>query len=169
MAWSGFGGNERIAQVLARTGQRISKRTVGRILKENVPKNPVPELDGETKPRRVSGKYPNHTVLIDTTDIPGVFRLITFKLVVVLDVFSRMPLSWRMFPKERMAVQVTAVVEEVAKGPGAKLHNVRVSGTALNLSRRFFKTRWTLSAFSPDSARSESRARLRSSKDCGVA
>ena len=45
MAWSGFGGNERIAQVLARAGHRISKRTVGRILKEQVTNNPVPELE----------------------------------------------------------------------------------------------------------------------------
>ena len=121
MAWSGFGGNKRIAQVLARAGHRISKRTVGRILKEKAPRNPVPELlQKETKPRLVSGKYPNHTVLINITDIPGFFRLITFKLVVVLDVFSRMPLSWRVFPKEPTAVQVAAVVEDVARGPGAK-------------------------------------------------
>ena len=84
-------------------------------------KEPSPELlQKETKPRLVSGKYPNHSVLIDITDIPGFFRLITFKLVVVLDVFSRMPLSWRVFPKEPTAVQVAAVVEDVARGPGAK-------------------------------------------------
>ncbi len=121
MAWSGFGGNERIAQVLARAGHRISKRSVGRILKEKLPKNPVPTLlEEETKQRCVTGKYPNHTVLIDITDIPGFFRLVTFKLVVVLDVFSRMPLAWRVFPKEPAAVQVAALVEDVARGPGAK-------------------------------------------------
>ena len=51
MAWSGFGGNEPIAQLLARAGHRISKRSVGRILKEKVPNKPVPQVLEERKSR----------------------------------------------------------------------------------------------------------------------
>jgi len=126
MASSGFGGNARVAQVLARAGHRLSKRSVSRILKEKPPRTPVTEQT--TKPRRVTGKYPNHTVLVDITEIKSFLRLVTFRLVVVLDVFSRMPLAWRVFAFEPTAVHVAAVVEEVAEGPGLK-HLITDQGT----------------------------------------
>jgi len=126
MSSSGFGGNARVAQVLARAGHRLSKRSVGRILKEKPPRAPVDERT--TKPRRVTGKYPNHTVLVDITEIKSFLRLVTFRLVVVLDVFSRMPLAWRVFAFEPTAVHVAAGVEEVAEGPGVK-HLITDQGT----------------------------------------
>ena len=92
-------------------------------------RSPVADLiEQEKKPRRVSGKYPNHTVLIDITDTPGFLRLVTFKLVVVLDIFLRMPLAWRVFSSNPTAIQVTALVEQLAKGADAK-HRISDQGT----------------------------------------
>ncbi len=42
MRSAGFGGCEKIAQTLARVGWKLSKRSVGRMLKEKPPKTSIP-------------------------------------------------------------------------------------------------------------------------------
>jgi transposase InsO family protein len=91
--WSlvGFGGNDLIARTLARAGWKLSARTVGRIRKERrSPEAPEPVAGAG---RVLRAKYPNRIWMADVTEFPGLFRLFTFKLAVVFDVFSRMPLA----------------------------------------------------------------------------
>ncbi len=45
-------------------------------------------------------KRPNHVWMVDLTDVKGLFGIVTFKVAVVFDAFSRMPLSVRVFSKE---------------------------------------------------------------------
>jgi hypothetical protein len=51
-------------------------------------------------PRAVRAKRPNHVWMVDLTDVKGLFGVVTFKVAVVFDTFSRMPLSARVFSKE---------------------------------------------------------------------
>lgn len=121
MAASGFGGSRRIAQTLARAGWKLSRRTVQRILAEkrttppdepseagtrNEPNPPAPE------PRGLTAKHPNHIWMLDITDVPALFRLASFKLAVVIDVFSRMPLAFRVFAQQPSAEQIFRLFQD---------------------------------------------------------
>src|SRR5450756_403933 len=94
MELTGFGGNDLIARTLARAGWKLSARTVARIRKEHWPVPRVPEKPS-TVPRAVRAKRPNHVWMVDLTDVKGLFGIVTFKVAVVFDAFSRMPLSAR--------------------------------------------------------------------------
>ncbi len=99
MELAGFGGNDLIALTLARAGLKLSARTVGRIRKERWPSPPPPEAASGV-PRAVRAKRPNHVWMEGLTDVKGLFGIVTFKVAVVFDAFSRMPLSARVFSKE---------------------------------------------------------------------
>ena len=86
MEQMGFSGNKRIAQTLARAGVKLSRETVRRYRKQN--RKPEPQPSGKRNERVLKAKSPNHIWMMDITEISGLFRLFTFKLVVLLDVFS---------------------------------------------------------------------------------
>ncbi len=132
----GFGGCETIAQTLARVGWKISKRTVGRMLKEKPPKSPLPAT---TRGPRLRARHPNHIWMADITTIPSLFRLFSFKLVVVLDVFSRMPLVVRVFRKEPSARHMTRLLRTAVKRFGTPRNFVSDKGTQFT-AKRFRKT-----------------------------
>ena len=70
---------------------------------------PLPAGSPQSKPRVLRAKYVNHTGLADLTEIRGFLGLFTYKLVVVLDSFSRLPLSFEVIfldPERRMPVHV---------------------------------------------------------------
>ena len=48
----------------------------------------------------MTARFPNHLWMMDLTEIPGLFRIFSFKLAVVLDAFSRMPLAARTYLTE---------------------------------------------------------------------
>jgi transposase InsO family protein len=109
----GLGGNKRIAQTLARVGWALSARTVGRIRKENPPTSRPPEpQEGR---RCVKARYPNHVWLADITEIPGMFRIFSFKLAIVLDAFSRMPLAAKVYEKELTSGEMADLVCEAVE------------------------------------------------------
>jgi len=63
-------GNQRIAQVLARAGLRLSTTTIRRILRE---RDATPDPDSETTRlcrRRIVAKYPGHVWHVDLTTVP---------------------------------------------------------------------------------------------------
>ena len=119
----GFGGNDLIARTLARAGWKLSARTVGRIRKERWPLPCAPEAASRV-PRAVRAKRPNHVWMVDLTDVKGLFGLVTFKVAVVFDAFSRMPLSARVFSKEASAVEIARFVSRTAKRHGRPAHFV---------------------------------------------
>src|ERR1017187_4359067 len=123
MELAGFGGNDLIARTLARAGWKLSARTVGRIRRERWPSSRGPEA-ASTVPRAVRAKRPNHVWMVDLTDVKGLFGLVTFKVAVVFDAFSRMPLSARIFSKEASAVDIARFVSRASKRHGRPAHFV---------------------------------------------
>ena len=123
MELAGFGGNDLIARTLACAGWKLSARTVGRIRRERWPLPRVPEKVS-TVPRAVRAKHPNHVWMADLTDVKGLFGLVTFKVAVVFDAFSRMPLSARVFSKEASALEIARFVSRTAKRHGRPGHFV---------------------------------------------
>jgi transposase InsO family protein len=121
MELAGFGGNDLIARTLARAGWKLSPRTVGRIRKGRWPVPRVPEA-ASTIPRAVRARRPNHIWMVDLTDVKGLFGLVTFKVAVVFDAFSRMPLSIRVFSKEPSAVEIARLVSRTARRHGRPAH-----------------------------------------------
>jgi len=116
----GFGGNDLIARVLARAGWKLSSRTVGRIRKERrspeAPETIVP-------PGRVlRAKSPNHIWMADVTEIPGLFRLFTFRLAVVFDVFSRLPLAASLQSSKPTAARMARLLRRAATVGGWPRH-----------------------------------------------
>ena len=123
MELAGFGGNDLIARTLARAGWKLSARTVGRIRRERWPAPRGPEA-ASTVPRAVRAKRPNHVWMVDLTDVKGLFGIVTFKVAVVFDAFSRMPLSATVFSKEASAVEIAQFVSGTARRFGRPAHFV---------------------------------------------
>ncbi len=66
--------------------------------------------------------------LTDITNIPSLLRIWIFKLVVVLDVYSRFPLAFKVFSKEPSSEDLAALVEEAARRFGRPKHFVTDRG-----------------------------------------
>src|SRR5450830_1286303 len=127
MELAGFGGNDLIARTLARAGWKLSARTVGRIRRERWPPPRLPEAASRV-PRAVRARHPNHVWMVDLTDVRGLFSLVTFKVGVVFDAFSRMPLSARVFIKEPSSAEIARFVSGTAKRHGRPSHFVSDQG-----------------------------------------
>jgi transposase InsO family protein len=138
MELAGFGGNDLIARTLARAGWKLSARTVGRIRKERWPVSRVPET-ASMVPRAVRAKRPNHVWMVDLTDVKGMFSFATFKVAVVFDAFSRMPLSSRVFSKEASALEIAQFVSRTARRRGRPAHFI--SDQARCFKGRVFRSR----------------------------
>jgi putative transposase len=70
----------------------------------------------------------HHIWMVDLTDVKGLFSLVTFKIAVAFDVFSRMPLSARIFSKEPLAGDMASFVSRTAKRHGRPAHFVSDRG-----------------------------------------
>jgi putative transposase len=127
MVLAGFGGNNLIARTLARAGWKLSCRTVGRVRRETP--IPAPSPEAERPVRHVAARYPNHVWLADITEIPGLFRLFVWKLSVVFDAFSRLPLAWKVFGSEPSAAEIASLVDDAATRRGSPKHFVSDRGT----------------------------------------
>jgi transposase InsO family protein len=138
MELAGFGGNDLIARTLARAGWKLSSRTVGRIRRKRWPSPPPPEAASGV-PRAVRAKRPNHVWMVDLTDVKGLFGLLTFKVAVVFDAFSRMPLSAKVFSKEASAHEIARFVSRTSKRHGRPAHFV--SDHARCFTGRVFRRR----------------------------
>jgi hypothetical protein len=67
--------------------------------------------------------------MIDITEIPGLFRLFTFRLAVVLDVFSRIPLAAQFFTNAPTAEQMATLVLSAASKHTPPKHFVSDQGS----------------------------------------
>jgi transposase InsO family protein len=125
------GGSKRIAQLLVRVGRKVSTESVRRHRKNRRPRPaPSPQPDTSGIPiLAVRAKEPNHVWMTDLTNIPSLFKLWTFKLVVVLDVFSRFPLVFKVFSKEPTSEDVAALVADAARRFGSPKHFVTDRGS----------------------------------------
>jgi hypothetical protein len=60
--------------------------------------------------------------MVDLTNVRGLFGIVTFKVGVVFDAFSRMTLSVRVFTKEPAAEEIARLVTRTAKRHGRPSH-----------------------------------------------
>ena len=135
LSMAGFGGSLRIAQTLAREGILLSRSTVRRWTKEPAPAGGVPlsetpaisngteddappSLPTSVAPHRIEravrARRPNHVLMVDVTLVKALMGFLHFRLAVVIDVFSRFPLSWRLFSDEPSAEEMVSVLDEAA-------------------------------------------------------
>lgn len=131
MALAGFPGDRSIAQTLAREGWKIARRTVGRIRKESPVTPTAPERKGC---RAVRARYPNHVWMADLTEVPSLFRIFSFKLAVVFDAFSRLPLTFRVFASEPSAADIASLFSRAASHFGRPRHFVSDQGPQFTAS-----------------------------------
>lgn len=127
---AGIQGCDTVAQTLARAGWRISARTAGRIRRERPvrrPPTPAPPTT-EAGIRAVRARYPGHVAFMDLTDVPDLFRILTFKVATLLDGFSRMPIAAKVFDQEPTAAQLISLVEQAAQTHGTVRHFVSDQG-----------------------------------------
>jgi len=122
-----IGGSAKIAQMLARTGLKIGRETVRRY--RRAPRPPRPAISDSAKSRVLCAKYVNHIWTADLTEIRGFLGLFAYKLVVVLDLFSRFPLSFGIFRKEPSADQVLDVLDRAMRKHGRPRHFVSDQGS----------------------------------------
>ncbi len=121
-------GSKRIAQMLVRAVRKISRETVRRYRKNRpAPTAPLPD-DNCRKSFAVRAKEPNHIWMADITDVPSLFKIWNFKLVVILDVYSRFPLAFRVFSQEPSSAEIATLVEKAAGRFGAPKHFVSDQG-----------------------------------------
>ena len=73
-------------------------------------------------------RHPNHVWMADLTDVKGLFGLVTFKVGVVFDAFSRMPLAARVFEKEASSGDIAKLVSRTARRHGRPKHFVSDRG-----------------------------------------
>jgi transposase InsO family protein/transposase-like protein len=123
----GIGGSMAIAQMLARAGLKLGRETVRRYRKAPRPPRLVGEAAGT--PRVLRAKRVNHIWTADLTEIRGFLGLFAYKLVVVLDLFSRFPLAFGIFRREPSAEQVVGVLDRAIRRHGRPGHFVSDQGS----------------------------------------
>ncbi len=142
LSMAGFGGSLRIAQTLASEGILLSRSTVRRWTKAPSPggEGPFPKTPatsngagGDVRPspptavaphpveRAVRARGPNHVLMVDVTHVKALMGFLRFRLAVVIDVFSRFPLAWRLFSDEPSAEEMVSVLDE-AVARARRLH-----------------------------------------------
>lgn len=125
---AGFPGDASVAASLARAGWRLSRRTIQRIRTEKPVAFPPPPRLPATRSHCVRARYPHHVWMFDITEIPGFLRLFSFKLAVLLDVFSRSPLVAQVLLSEPSAADVARLFSVAVRRFGAPRHSVSDRG-----------------------------------------
>jgi transposase InsO family protein/transposase-like protein len=139
MEQMGFGGCKRIAQTLTRAGIKLSRETVRRYRKQ--PRQPRPNPKPTSAGGVLIAKRPNHIWMMDITHIPSMLSLFTFKLVVLIDVFSRFPLAAKLFFKEPTGAEVSALIRAAARKHGPPRHFISDKGSQFTSIRFRFDLR----------------------------
>ena len=93
--------------------ERSPNAPSGEWSKKNLPKPPFPK-DQPSRLELSALAIPITSGWPTSPTIPSLFRLFSFKLVVVLDVFSRMPLTAKVFWKEPSARQMCRLIQRAA-------------------------------------------------------
>ena len=87
-------------------------------------------------PGRVArARYTNHVWLADLTDVPSLFRFFHFKIAVVFDAFSRMPLAARVFPSEPSSREIQELLRAASRQFGPPRHFISDHGSQFTDSR----------------------------------
>lgn len=139
-----IGGSLRIAQTLMREGIKVSREFVRTVRKAPVRLQPAPDpapfFDrASNKEAAVRAKEPNHVWMTDITNIPTLFGVWILRLVVVLDVYSRFPLAFRVYSSQPTSEEVAALVQEAADKHGKPKHFITDQGPEFKKGTAFRK------------------------------
>lgn len=143
---AGVGGAGRVVHEIARAGWKVSKRTVARYRSEKPTAPPPQPLVPPASTSRagvapVRAKQPLEKVVVDVTVVRSLFGLVTFRLALVLDVFSRFPLAFRLFRSEPSASEMTDLIAEARRhGPIGVLVSDHGSAFTAGLFRSALRT-----------------------------
>jgi putative transposase len=130
----GFPGGGSISRALLRAGRRMSPRTVQRIQNERPMPAPPPAQAGH-----VEARYPNHVWMADVTEIPALFRIFSFKLLLIFDVFSRFPVAARLSLWPPNAEEMRELFDRAACPHGVPRHFVSDRGRPFR-TKQFART-----------------------------
>jgi transposase InsO family protein len=113
---------------IARWQQEVAAQrdpeTVGTLVRPQPPvRHPIATVSDP-----LPARHPNHRWLMDLTDIPGLFRLVTFKLAVIFNGYARMPLAARVFWHEPSAAQLVQLFTQAVVTQGPPRHVVTDRG-----------------------------------------
>jgi transposase InsO family protein len=117
MVRAGFGGEDMVAQTLARAGWRLSARSVRRIAAERP--LPPPPLPPERRPHPVVARFVHHVWMMDITEVPAFLGVGTFHVAGVFDAFSRVPVALRVFDRNPGAPEMARLLRAVARRFGS--------------------------------------------------
>jgi transposase InsO family protein len=114
-------------------------------VKTTPPKPPVTERPGPT----VRARHPVHVRMMDISQFPAFFRILTFHVAALIDVYSRMPLGARVYLKEPTAEEMIDLVNDTIVKHGRPRHLVsdqgpqfRDEGFKANLKRLGIRQRY---------------------------
>jgi transposase InsO family protein len=114
MVRAGFGGEDMIAQTLARAGWAVSARSVRRIAAEKPRPLPSPPADESAPPPRpVVARFVHHVWMMDVTEVRAFLGLSVFHVAGVFDAFSRVPLALRVFESHPGAADMARLLRAV--------------------------------------------------------
>jgi transposase InsO family protein len=122
MAAIGFAGYDTIARHLVQAGWRVARSTVRRYLKQPLITPTGDSPTPETPKRAVVARFPHHVWHLDLTEIPGFLGSTSRQLALVLDSFTRVPLTARLFDAEPSAAQMITFVESAFRRHGTPRH-----------------------------------------------
>ncbi|MBI3270438.1 MAG: transposase [Planctomycetes bacterium] len=150
-------GTRRIAQILARLGVKVSRRSVQRLVRAKPPRPtptaPAARKDRARKPskrRTVRARRPHHVWLVDLTVFKLAFGLIHLRAGAVLDAFARSVIAIDLCPTEPTAAWASRLFSRATRAAGrSPKHLVTDQGPPFT-SERFrqtVKTRGTRQRF----------------------
>lgn len=117
MAGLDFGNGETAALVLARTGWKVSARSVARIMKRPRPEPTPPRDSGHKATHPVIARFVHHVWMIDVTEVQA-FLGGTFHVAGVFDAFSRVPLELQTYERKPGASAMARLLKSAARAFG---------------------------------------------------
>jgi transposase InsO family protein len=117
MVRAGFGGEDMIAQTLARAGWRLSARSVRRIAAQRpLPPPPRPPERGS---HPVVARFVHHVWMMDVTEVPSFLGFGVFHVAGVFDAFSRVPLALQVFERKPGSAAMARLLRGAARRFGS--------------------------------------------------
>jgi transposase InsO family protein len=113
----GVGGEDLVAQTLARAGWKVSARSVRRIGRERHGQGPPPAPLSSKTNRPVIAHFAHHVWMMDVT-VVRVFLGDEFHVAAVFDAFSRVPLAVHTFDRTPGAAVMARLLKAAAKAFG---------------------------------------------------
>lgn len=125
----GFGGEDLVAQVLARAGWKASARSVRRIGRERQRPDPVPPTSGiGDRPKRpVVARFTNHVWMMDVSVVQALLGG-EFYLAAVFDAFSRVPLAVSTYESKPGAAAMARLLRTTARTFGSPKYLITDQG-----------------------------------------